>query len=405
MSLHTLEINMLSHAKKKRRDSSSKSAWETESPAPVLQPSPQDSANHAPVALTPDAIRALQSSHGNHYVQRLLAQQRESAAPVSVTQAQPDHAVQRAEGDLPTINHLPAMAQTLLEGVLEKHTIDAAVRQIYDNMFTKTGWKYNATTANAVGRTYIEGGQTVGMCESYRNAFAFILNIYDGLRRTHPDDAVKNGALDVQPGDDLVADRLYTRPGLTLMGATALKGNVYLQVDGTGKALNTGMENVNTFIFRGHWTLVVNGVGYDPIFHSPGVSTLGATLDANYSDGTGRFLADTGKPIPTGEFGATFVHVTDFAAFTNTVQAVAKYYTDHQVDVDWMLGSNFLQRWGKGIFKMKNADLVKNAKALVAGQIPDPVSFMQIIEVALKTAAVTRVQKQALEKVIRLAQT
>jgi hypothetical protein len=389
---------MLTHARKPKRRSSSKSTWEPESPSEVQSAHPDHHAD-----LTPDTVRALQATHGNHYVQRLLAEKWESAAPVDVSQQSADHAVQRAEGDLPTIDHLSPLAQALLEGALEKTTIDGAVRQIYDNMFTKTGWKYNASITNVSGQSYVDGGQKVGMCESYRNTFGYILSLYDTLRKTHPLDAVKSGALDIERGDDLATERFYTKSGLTLMGDTAIKGNVYLQVDGAGNPVTDGINNIKTFIFKGHWTLIVNDVEYDPIFHSPGVSTLGATLNASYSDGTARFLPDTKKPIPTGEFGATFVHVTDFTAFNTLVLALAKFYTDNQVDVDWMLGSNFLQRWGKGIFKMKNADLVKRAKALVSGRVGNVATFMQTVEVANGTGVVTRAQKQALEKVLKLA--
>ncbi len=356
-----------------------------------------------PDSLTPEMVESLQTTHGNHFVQRLLAQSKNASRPVAVSAQPPAHAVQREGGPMPTIDHLSDMAKTLLEGVLEKSTINAAVLQIYDNMFKKTGWKYNASIPNVNGKSYIDGGKDVGMCESYRNAFASILSVYDDLRKTHPVDAVKNGVLQIDNGDALVGAKFYTKAGLTLMGATAIKGNVYLQVDGEGKTVQEGFDSINTFIFRGHWTLIVNGVEYDPIFYAPGVPTMGAILDGDYSDGKGRFLADIGKPIPTGEFGATFIHVTDFPAFTARMKAIADYYVANKADIDWMLQSNFLERWAKGMFVKKNADIVKNGKTLFNAQVPDKAGFNRLFEAAYKIGAVTRDQKTAYEKVKQLA--
>jgi hypothetical protein len=355
-----------------------------------------------PDALTPETVEALQATHGNHFVQRLLARKTDPQ-PVPVTNQSPPSAVQRNGGPLPTIDHLPAMAQTLLEGALEKDTINEAVLQIYDNMFKKTGWKYNASIPNVNGKSYIDGSKTVGMCESYRNAFAAILGIYDELRKNHPTDAVKNGALAIENGDDLVAAKFYTKTGLTLMGTTALKGNVYLQVDGEGKTLQEGLDTVNTFIFKGHWTLKVNGTEYDPIFYAPGVATLGKILDANYSDGTARFLADVNKPIPTSEFGATFMQVTDFPAFAARVKAISDFYTANQQDIDWMLQSNFLERWMKGMFVKKNADIVRSGKRIFDAQVTDKAGFQRLFDAAYKAMALTRDQKTAYDKVKELA--
>lgn len=372
--------------------------------------SPAPAARHTPLprlldpdALTPEMVESLQSTHGNHFVQRLLAQSKNVPRPVTVSTQPPTHAVQREGGSMPTIDHLSDMAKILLEGVLEKTTIDAAVLQIYDNMFKKTGWKYNASIPNVNGKSYVEGGKDVGMCESYRNAFASILSVYDDLRKAHPVDAVKDGLLKVDNGDALVGAKFSTKTGLTLMGATALKGNVYLQVDGEGKSVQEGFASINTFIFRGHWTLVVNGVEYDPIFYAPGVATLGTILNGDYSDGTGRYLADISKPIPTSEFGATFMHVTDFPAFTARIKAIADYYAANNADIDWMLQSNFLQRWAQGMFVKKNADIVKNGKKLFNAQVTDKASFHRLFEAAYKAMAITRDQKKAYEKVKELA--
>jgi hypothetical protein len=278
---------------------------------------------------------------------------------------------------LPKIDHLPAMTQALLDGVLAQKTIDAAVRKIYDNMFQKTGWKYTATESNVSGASYVEGRKNAGMCESYRNAFAEILHVYDGLRPGHPEAAIKDGAVDVELGNDLSTHRFVTRQGLTLMGATALKGNVFLQIDGSGNVLAQGLDAVNLFVFKGHWTLKVNGVEYDPIFHSIGENNVGKLLDDKYSDGAAQFFHDTSKPIPTKEFGATFIHVTDIAGFRKLMAKV------EQLDGELS---------GAGLFK--KSGVKKKVKAFLA-TIPDRVALAQVVETGYNAGRITREQRQA----------
>jgi hypothetical protein len=391
---------MPTSANKQARESAPKASSGKVGSSPAYQ-TPSASPNFDPDALTPEMVEQLQSTHGNQFVQRLVAQ-RKGEKPVTVSAHAPSQAVQR-NGDLPSLDGLSDMAKALLEGVLEKTTIDEAVLQIYKNTFSKTGWKYNASIPNAVGKSFIDEGKNVGMCESYRNAFAYILGIYDNLRKTHPTDAVKNGALKIDNGDVLVNDRFYTKSGLTLMGASAIKGNVYEQVDDSGKMLQEGLGTINTFIFRGHWTLIVNGVEYDPIFYAPGVPTLGGLLDAQYASGKVRYLANKKQAIPTGEFGATFVQVTDYPAFAERVKAINDHYTTNKRAIDWMLDSNFLQRWKSAIFKMRNASVVRQGRALYNLQVPDVANFEKVFALAYDNLLITRDQKKAYDKIKQLA--
>ena len=293
------------------------------------------------------------------------------------------------------------MAQTLLEGALEKTSIDAAIRQIYDNMFQKTGWRYKASAKDVSGPSYITGGKTEGMCESYRNAFAAILTIYDQLRLSHPDDRIKNGALNIVLGNDLAAQRFSTRKGLMLMGGTALKGNVYLQVDGSGNILDQGLDSINTFVFLGHWTLKVNAKEYDPIFHSIDKDNVGNTLDMHYSDGVGRFLADTSNPIPTKEFGATFVHVTDFGTFQGIVQDIETLYETNTSDVEALLSGSKLKQI-QGLFRPKRSKVAKDAADIVTRRIADRATFTRVVDVAYNAGKITRPQKKACDKLSAL---
>jgi len=164
------------------------------------------------------------------------------------------------------------------------------------------------------------------MCESFRNAFREILQIYDGLRKAHPEPAIKNGVLKIEDGQDLVNERFVTRQGLTLMGPSALKGNVYLRVDGRGRTVAEGIDALNVFVFKGHWTLKVNGREYDPIFHTIDQKNVALLLNEDYTDGTVQFLANIAKPTKADEFGSTWVEITDVKAFKKTLASLVKIH-------------------------------------------------------------------------------
>lgn len=287
-------------------------------------------------------------------------------------------AVVQREGELPKIDHLTAMEQKLLAGALEKPTVGAAVRQIYDNMHAKTGWRYDASARTVNGAAYTKGAIAVGMCESYRNAFAEALRVYDGLRRAHPTPAVRDGELTIEPDDTFVADRFATRQGLTLMGG--LKGNVYSEVDGTGVATATGEPAINRFVFKGHWTTKVNGVVYDPIFHSIGENNIGRMLDGSYQHGGGRYIPVPSRPVPTGEFGATFIWVSDWATFHQTVTDLTGLYGREQKMVDKILAGQASTR--SGVFTKKDRPAYAQAKALVAGGVGAANSFLAVVTAA-----------------------
>jgi hypothetical protein len=316
---------------------------------------------------------ALQRSAGNRAVSGLAAMLVQRDPPDGAAAAPPAQA-------LPRIDHLPAMTQTLLEGVLAQKTIDAAVRKIYDNMFTRTGWKYTATESNVSGASYINGTKNAGMCESYRNAFGAILSVYDGLRPAHPEAAIRDGALHVELGNDLSQNRFVTRQGLTLMGATALKGNVFLQIDGSGNVLARGHDAINLFIFKGHWTLKVNGVEYDPIFHSIGQNNVGTLLDDTYSDGVAQFFHDTSKAIPTKEFGATFLHVTDIAGFRALLARIEKL--DADLSSAGFFGKSGAKKKVKAFFKT----------------VPDRAALTEAVTVGYNAGRIPKKQRDAFNR-------
>jgi hypothetical protein len=284
----------------------------------------------------------------------------------------------------PTID-LSAMAQKLLKGALEKDSIDEAVRQIYDNMFRKTGWKYRAGASNTSGRAFIDGTTDVGMCESYRNAFAEIVGIYDRLRKDHSDEAVREGTLDVELGNELSTKRFVTRDGLTLMGKSKLKGNVYLDVEPNGNVLGRGLKEINRFVFSGHWTLKVNENVYDPIFYSINVNNVDMILgDGGPSDPNGdrkygkdevQFLATTEKPIPTGEFTGTFIRVSDFPAFLEIFRSIAA--RDKEV----------------GAIENKTERKKAAKSAFVENGVENRKAFAEVVEVAYERSDISGIKR------------
>jgi hypothetical protein len=372
-------------------------------PSPIIQRATLD-----PGRLTPHDVLQLQGAIGNRAVSTLLTKTGlrpavQPARPQIKETVQTTDRVQRYRDDeLPSIAHLSATSQALLQGVMKKGSIDEAVRQIYDNMWNYglANWKYNASIVNVNGKTFIEGTANAGMCESYREAFYEILQVFNNLRKTHPDPAISGGALNIEKGQDLVAARFMTRTGLTLMGATALKGNVYLETDGQGAIQAQGEDAVNRFVFMGHWTLKVNGVEYDPIFKSINEANVAELFDSHYESDAAKAIVDTSRPIPTGEFGATFILVSDKDGYYAAKNNLFDFYQKNHAQIDWLAGSKWYQRWKKGIFRQKNAKIVKDCKAIVQRNISDTETFLKLVRMDRQA---TRAQIKAVEAVVELA--
>lgn len=348
-----------------------------------------------------EEILYLQRQFGNAFVRNLISEKSDTKSNVASNPSaiqRDDTVIQRV--DYPTIDHLPAMTQTLLTDVMQQTTIDAAVRKIYHNMFNLTGWKYNASEPNTNGAQYVTGGTDVGMCESYSHAFINALERYDELRATHPDDAVKNGALVFSKDEHLGPDRFYTRQGLTLMGTTALRGNVYREVNGAGTVVNDGVGTINRFVFKGHWYVIINGTAFDPIFYSIGQNNVGGMLDKNYKGGGSQFIADIGNPVDTGEFGAQFVWINDEATFTTNVTELTAFHDQKSNKIDALLNGNWGKRIGAGVFKgaikKRKATVIAQLRADLATRNINMTDFVYVVEKAYGTGRVTRDQRNAM---------
>lgn len=367
------------------------------------EPADQVLQKQQPTGPTPGAaaIIHLQRQAGNRAVQRLLAQ-RKDGRDKGILTATSRQRLQLARlgahrGPLPSIAHLPPKTQTLLQGVLAETTIDAAVRRMYDNIWNLSGWKYNASITGVEGAGYINGTKDAGMCESYRNAFRELLLVYNSLRASHPNPAIRDGNLDIVDGNSLSTTRFMTRQGLTLMGPAALRGNVYLEVDGNGTILDQGLDTINRFVFMGHWTLIVNNVEYDPIFHSINEDNVAEKVDHKYESAAIKLLADTSKPIPTGEFGATFILISDIATYKANKDRIQSFYNANSQKIDALLGNSKLAQMKVGIFRPGKSGLPQQCRDVLA-PITDLDTFTKLIGMEAPRATV-----QALRKVRQLA--
>jgi hypothetical protein len=302
---------------------------------------------------------------------------------------------------LPSTAGLTPMEQTLLTGALEKLSIDEAVVKIYDNMHKLTNWQYKGSEKERDGKAYTKRGKTVGMCESYREAFKEALLCYDTLRKQHPNSAIRDGQLDIVDGQDLTGTTFVTPTGLTLMG-NKIKGNVCLVVDGRGEKKEEGFDAINRFMFTYHWTLKVNGKNYDPIFYSIDGKSDDIVLNEKTRlapDGS-RFIPNRTIKIPTGEFDSSLVWVTDWAQFDKTMNALIALYTKYREDVDDIVaGTKSTQ---EGVLSKTDRKCYKEAKKLVDENVTDPQTFQDVIA-GLPDIFIRGSQRAGIGQVLKLA--
>ena len=166
--------------------------------------------------------------------------------------------------------------------------------------------------------------------------------------------------------------------------------------------LDASADSINTFIFSGHWTLKVNGTEYDPIFHSIDEANVRHRLDIQNSYGTGRHLANTSKPIPTDEFGATFVHVADWATFKGIIDDVEALYQDKAGDIAAIASGKARKQLMRGILWPAKSSAGSGA-ADIFDRIADKATFDELVEAAYNAGRISRDQRKAYTEVSKLA--
>jgi hypothetical protein len=290
--------------------------------------------------------------------------------------------------------------EKLLAGVLEKTSIDEAVAQMYHNLHHNMGLTYVAMSGDRPDGI-LGGGSTKGMCETFANLFEKGLAEYKKLKSEHPAEAVRNGALDFEIDRQLATTKFVTRTGLSLIGS-GIQGNVYLEVDEKGECLNNGFDAVNRFIFKGHWTIKVNGRNYDPIFESIDEKNADIVLDEPRNYAGGRFLANGGIVHPGKPFGASYIWVHDFKKFAATVKAMRDLYSANKKEIDGMTaGSTSLQ---SGLRTKTDRPSYAAAKKIVAEGVSDPGVFLKVVaDGSPSTEQFSEADLAAVDKVLHLA--
>lgn len=330
-------------------------------------------AGDAPV---PHELLRLQAASGNRAVQRLLAVQRVRPEDKGST----------------------ASVDRLLEGALEQDTVQAAVRRIYENTFTAPGWSYSAS-ATSRGQDLCQGTARQGHCQQFSDAFQYLLGVYGERRAAHRLPEVARGQLEVTQVTDLGGRNFVTRTGLTLRGG--LRGNVYLRVDSTGAPLVEGIDAINQFVFHGHWTTRVNGVDYDPIFHTVDQDNVGRLLDVYYRHGDEIYLVDRSRPTPGGEFAATFVHLVGYGDFRATVDTAIALYQAHAPRVDALVAESVVKRMWRKLRGRVPAEAAEAGRVFAA--VTDHAAFARLVGMAYQSDLLSGQERDRCLKVLRLA--
>jgi hypothetical protein len=221
------------------------------------------------------------------------------------------------------------IAKTLMTDVLNQSDAGAAAQKVYDNMFSNVstfGWRYRAGFGGRNGAPLIEGSGKEGMCETYRNAFKYMLEQY--LIPLTADYDPFAGGFDVQEGQELVSTKFVTNEGLSLLGRSA-GYNVDREVNAA-----TGVEKAtNRYLFSSHWQLIVNGKTYDPLFQGVDINNIEwvlksyGGLDGAYKvEGVDVALVEDPSRGPTSgnEFMGHYGLVRGVDAFETSMQSKAK---------------------------------------------------------------------------------
>ena len=288
----------------------------------------------------------------------------------------------------------------LLEGVLEKDSVQEGVDQIYHNLHHKLGVSYKAGSVSK-GKNVLDSDERSGMCETFANVMQSALMQYKNLKANHPTEAVKTGALDFEIDTSLADTRFVTVPNLKLIGSN-IAGNIYMEVSGKGQLMNEGYDKIHRYLFTNHWFNRVNGNQYDPLFESvQGAVAITVDKGTNLGDEGSRFLKRLKDPTANGEFSATFVWVHDWATFRATVDEMDELYQKGQKDIDGLINGTL--ELMEGIINKTPRKAYGEAKALVAKGVAEPDTFMQVLIEAMEDGEFTQEQIIAAQKVIRLA--
>jgi hypothetical protein len=213
------------------------------------------------------------------------------------------------------IDELELVPKTMLAGILDTNSPNAAIQKIYRNMFAygAVHWKYQAGHPSGNAGPLISGAGDVGMCETYRNAFKTILEDY--ARPIFEDYEPLSAGFEIQLGQELVNTDFVTNENLSLLGRSDAYNVTHVLDASTGAVTAT-----KRYLFTKHWQLVVNGATYDPLFEGANQNNIAWTIekagDRAYksTEGDIEFLANPIQgPPATGEFDNQYIQVNNMS--------------------------------------------------------------------------------------------
>ncbi len=226
---------------------------------------------------------------------------------------------------------VPPVARAILQPVLhgrDRFDIESdpssIIRPIYDSYWAYAGahWQYNAGTTISNAGPVLAGTLNRGMCQTFSNVFVELFNILNRVLGAH--------FFNVSVDTSLANARFYTDPGLTLIGNTGCRGNIYMQTQDGGQILTMGYAAINRFYYTYHWRPVINGITFDPLFNSDPAAIHTTTVTAvpgtlyTYTDGTNLVCMIKGAQQPS--FGSNYIIVNNKVAFEAKRQAVINMY-------------------------------------------------------------------------------
>jgi hypothetical protein len=279
--------------------------------------------------------------------------QRNGELPKSLTEhPMLEHVRQRGGGEQIDEVHLdatvPPVAAAILQPVLHgrarfdiESDPSSIIRPIYASYwaYASVNWQYNAGTTISNAGPVLAGTLNRGMCQTFSNVLVELFNILNRVLGAH--------FFDVSVDTSLANARFYTDPGLTLIGNTGCRGNIYMQTQDGGQILAMGYANINRYYYTYHWRPVINGITFDPLFnndpatiHTTLVMAVPGTL-YTYTDGTNLVCMVKGAQQPS--FGSNYIMVNNKAAFEAKRQAVVNMY--NLINAGWLTRKRATGKW------------------------------------------------------------
>jgi hypothetical protein len=226
---------------------------------------------------------------------------------------------------------VPRVARDILQPVLQgrarfdiESDPSSIIRPIYASYwnYASAHLQYVASAREAPGPV-LAGTETRGMCQTFTRVFEELFNILNRTLGAH--------FFDVSTDESLANARFYTGPGLTLVGNTGCRGNIYMQTNDGGQIVAMGYANINRFYYTYHWRPRINGIVFDPLFQNDPAAIPVTMVTAvpntlyTYTDGTNLLCLIKGaQQLPS--FGSNYIMVNNKTAFETKRQAVIDLY-------------------------------------------------------------------------------